>query len=82
MSALAQDAPRSAYDLLNALEGAKDRLKGTIGLLTIVVDEDREHDEGVVWTIERHLLADVKALDEAFSAAWDGLLKARTGGAP
>jgi hypothetical protein len=59
---------------MDAVDQAKSRLKGTIGLMAIVIDSGREYDEGVVLTLERHLESDIKALDEAWNAAWDGII--------
>jgi hypothetical protein len=63
-----------AFNLLDAVEQAKSRLKGTVGLMAVVIDSGREYDEGVVLTLERHLSSDVAALDEACGAAWEAIL--------
>lgn len=60
---------REAFEYFDKIESAKTDLKGTIGVMSALIDGDREYDDGVVATLERFLKADMKALDDAFNAA-------------
>lgn len=63
-----------AFEFLDAVDQAKNRLKGTVRLMAALLDSDRERDEGVVLTIERHLSADMAALETTCNEAWEAIL--------
>ena len=63
-----------AFEYFDKIESAKTDLKGTIGVMSAVIDGDREYDDGVVATLERFLKADLAALDAAFNAAHKAIL--------
>jgi hypothetical protein len=74
----AQQAARAEqsrmFGLLDAVSQAKTALKGTVNVMSLIIDADREYEEGVPATLERWIKADMAALDRAFDAAWDGIL--------
>ena len=53
---------------------AKVKLEGTLAIAPALIDEGREHDHGIVLTLERHLKADLAALDAAYNAAREAIL--------
>lgn len=63
------------FNLLDAVAQAKTHLAGTVQVMSLIIDADRECDEGVPATLERWIKADLAALDRAFDAAWDGVLR-------
>jgi hypothetical protein len=63
------------FNLLDAVAQAKTHLAGTVQVMSLIIDADRECDEGVPATLERWIKADLGALDRAFDAAWDGILR-------
>ena len=72
----AAEAERSrVLGLMDAVSQAKVHLQGTAQVMTMVIDAGKECEEGAAATIERWLQADMGALDRAFDAAWDGILR-------
>jgi hypothetical protein len=65
------------FDLLDAVSSAKVDLAGTVQVMNQLLDSDREGGlaNGIADTIERWVVADLGALDRAFAAAWDGILR-------
>jgi hypothetical protein len=64
-----------AFELMDAVEQAKTDLEGTMQIMSLLIDADREYEDGVPATIERWLQADMGALDRAFDAAWEGIVR-------
>jgi hypothetical protein len=64
-----------AFELMDAVEQAKTDLQGTAQVMTMLIDAGKECEEGAAATIERWLQADMAALDRAFDAAWDGIVR-------
>ena len=72
----AKAAERSrVFGLLDAVSQAKVHLQGTAQVMTMLIDAGKECEEGAAATIERWLQADMGALDRAFDAAWDGIVR-------
>lgn len=64
----------SAFNLFDAYEDARRNVGGTMAVMTLIVDEDRETDEGIAGTLERWLKADLEQLDAAHDALRTNLL--------
>lgn len=62
-----------AFALLDKVSQAKVALEGTIAVALEIIEANA--DEAVAATLERLIAADSDALNEAFSAAWDGLVR-------
>jgi hypothetical protein len=72
----AAEAERSrVFGLMDAVSQAKVHLQGTAQVMTMLIDAGKECEEGAAATIERWLQADMAALDSAFDAAWDGIIR-------
>jgi hypothetical protein len=63
------------FGLLDAVSQAKTDLEGTVQVMSVIIDADKEYTEGVPSTLERWIKADMGSLDRAFDAAWDGILR-------
>jgi hypothetical protein len=63
------------FALMDAVEQAKTHLQGTAQVMTMLIDAGKECEEGAAATIERWLQADTGALDRAFDAAWEGIVR-------
>lgn len=55
----------------------EDRPCGTVQVMSLIIDTDKDYEDGVPTTLERWIKSDMGALDSAFDAAWDGILRQR-----
>ena len=67
------------FSLMDAVSQAKTDLEGTVQVMSLIIDADKEYEEGVPATLERWIKADMSALDRAFGDAWDGILRTGKG---
>lgn len=68
------DLYHAAFCAFDHIETAKRRVTGTMQIMALILDEDREYDEGISVTLERWLKADLAALDQAFDEARNTVL--------
>lgn len=68
-----------AFELLDRISQAKVDLLGTVAIALEIIEANA--DDGVSARLHRLVETDTDALNEAFSAAWDGLVKGRKGDA-
>lgn len=71
----AEPVKRDAFNALDPVSTAKGNLNGTLAVIVALLDSDAELDEDGQQTMIRHLKTDADALDAAFDAAWDTLVK-------
>lgn len=69
-----RDERSRVFNLLDTLSQAKRDLKGTVEIMSLLIGVDR-NKAGVTDTLERWISADLEAVDRAFDAAWNGILK-------
>jgi hypothetical protein len=71
----AKDEHHRVCSLMNAISSAKIDLQGTVHVMSVIIDSNSEYEDGVPLTLERWIRADMEALDRAFDAAWDGIVR-------
>jgi len=64
----------AVFAQLDKVDIAKSDINGTIALLSLVIDVCRDDEDGVLDTLERHLLTDLAALNASFESARTAIL--------